>query len=143
MGVQMMPGRIKLQIYLKIRKGTKNVRNPHILRILLILHFFDVLKVFWDFIWLWYCLNRFITFSGCSNDVRIYHTPKILKKLERVWRMWRILTFFVLFPFFTFFDFFKKNWDFLWLWYCLSMFITCNGCSNDAWKYQTPKILKN
>ena len=36
--------KIKLQKYLKIRKGMKNVRNPHILRTLPILHFFDVLK---------------------------------------------------------------------------------------------------
>ena len=49
-GVQMMPEKIKLQKYLKIKKGTKNVRNPHILRTLLILHIFDVLKKFWDFI---------------------------------------------------------------------------------------------
>ena len=47
-GVQMMPEKIKLQKYLKIKKGTKNVRNPHILRTLLILHIFDVLKKIWD-----------------------------------------------------------------------------------------------
>ena len=40
----MMLEKIKLQKYLKIRKGMKNVRNPHILRTLPILHFFDVLK---------------------------------------------------------------------------------------------------
>ena len=68
-GVQMMPEKIKLQKYLKIRKGTKNVRNPHILRTLPILHIFDVLKIFWDFIWLGYCLNELITLKGCSNDV--------------------------------------------------------------------------
>ena len=64
-GVQMMPGKIKLKKYLKIRKGTKNVRNPHILRTLLpILHFFDALKKFWYFIWLGYYLNEFITLKG-------------------------------------------------------------------------------
>ena len=43
-GVQMMLEKIILQKYLKIGKGTKNVRNPHILRILFIVHFFDTLK---------------------------------------------------------------------------------------------------
>ena len=44
-----------------INKGTKNVRNPHILRILPILNLFEVFKIFWDFIWVGRCLNRFIT----------------------------------------------------------------------------------
>ena len=65
-----MPGKIKLQKYLKIKKGTKNVRNSYILRIPSILHFFDVLKMFRDFIWLRYCINKFITLSSCSNDIR-------------------------------------------------------------------------
>ena len=65
-----MPKKIKLQKYLKIRKGTKNVRNPHILHTLPILHIFDVLKIFWDFIWLGYCLNELITLKGCSNDAK-------------------------------------------------------------------------
>ena len=56
-GVQMMPEKIKLKNYLKIRKGTKNVRNPHILRTFPILNLFDVLKIYWDFIWLRYCIN--------------------------------------------------------------------------------------
>ena len=47
-----MHGKIKLQKYLKVRKGTKNVRNPHILHVLSILHFYDVLKMSKDFIWL-------------------------------------------------------------------------------------------
>ena len=37
-----MPGKIKLHKYLKIRKGTKNVRNPRILHTLPILHFFEI-----------------------------------------------------------------------------------------------------
>ena len=41
-GVQMMPKKIKLKKYLKIKKDTKNVRNPYILRTLLILHFFEI-----------------------------------------------------------------------------------------------------
>ena len=49
-GIQMMLEKIILQKYLKIGKGMKNVRNPHILRTILILHFFDTLKKFWDFI---------------------------------------------------------------------------------------------
>ena len=53
----MIPGKIKLQKYLKIRKHTKNVRN-------LILHFFDVLKKFWDIVRLGYYLNEFITLKG-------------------------------------------------------------------------------
>ena len=32
-----------------------------------------------DFIWLWYCLNRLITVSGCSNDAQKNQTPNILK----------------------------------------------------------------
>ena len=67
-GVQMMPEKIKLQKYLKIRKGTKNVRNLNILRNLPILNFFDVLKFCGDIVWLGYCLNEFITLKGYSND---------------------------------------------------------------------------
>ena len=48
-GVEMMFKKIKLKKYLKIKKGTKNVRNPHILRTLSFLHFFDALKFFWEF----------------------------------------------------------------------------------------------
>ena len=46
-----MPRKIKLQKYFKIRKGTKNVRNLHILRTHSIFHFYDVLKMFRYFIW--------------------------------------------------------------------------------------------
>ena len=60
----MMPEKIILQKYLKIRKGTKNVRNPHILHTLPILHFFEILIQFWDFIWLGHCLNESITLKG-------------------------------------------------------------------------------
>ena len=63
--VQIMPKKIKHKKYFKIRNCTKNVRIPHILCILLIFHFFDALKIFWDFIWLGYCLNDFITLMGC------------------------------------------------------------------------------
>ena len=43
-GSQMIPGKIKHKNYLKIRKGTNNVRKPDILRTLPILHFFEILK---------------------------------------------------------------------------------------------------
>ena len=74
----MIPRKMKLSKYLKIRNGTNNVRNAHILRTLPILHFFDILKNFWDIVWLVYCLNEFITLKGCSNDARKNQTPKIL-----------------------------------------------------------------
>ena len=41
-GVQMIPEKIKLQKYLKIRNGMKNVKNPHIFCTLPILHFFEI-----------------------------------------------------------------------------------------------------
>ena len=57
----MMPEKIILKKYLKIRKGKKNVKNPHILHTLPtfiphilctlhILHFCDVLKIYLEFI---------------------------------------------------------------------------------------------
>ena len=73
-----MPRKIKLQKYLKIIKGTKNLRNLHILRTLPILHIFDVLKKIWDFIWFGYCLNEVITLKGYSNDAQKNQTPIIL-----------------------------------------------------------------
>ena len=78
-GVQMMPGKIKLKKYLKIRKCTKNVRNPHILRTLPILPFFELLKNFGDFIWLEYCLNRFIVLWRWSNHFRKKNSKNIKK----------------------------------------------------------------
>ena len=75
----MIPRKIKLQKYFKIRNGTKNVRNAHILRTLSILNFFDVLKKIWDIVWFGYCLNEFITVKGCLNDSWKNQTPKILK----------------------------------------------------------------
>ena len=75
----MMPGKIKLQKYLKIRKGTNNVRNAHILRTFPILHFFYVLKKYSNIVWLGYSLNEFITLKECSNDPHKNQTPKILK----------------------------------------------------------------
>ena len=31
---------------------------------------FDVLKFFWDTVWLGFSLNEFITLKGCSNNPR-------------------------------------------------------------------------
>ena len=53
----MISGKIQIQKYSKIYKGTKNVKNPHILRTFLIIHFFGIFKFFWDIIWLGCCLN--------------------------------------------------------------------------------------
>ena len=64
----------------------KNVRNPNILRTLPIL-IIELFKNFGDFIWLGYCLNRFITLRRWSYDFRKNQNPKILKKLIRVQRM--------------------------------------------------------
>ena len=75
----MMPGKIKLKKYLKIRKGTKNVRNPHILRTLPIHHLFEVFKFFLDFILIGYSLNRIITLRRWSNGIQKNLNPKILK----------------------------------------------------------------
>ena len=77
-GVQMRLGKIKHQKCLKIGKGTKNMRNPHILRTLPILHLFDVLKKFWDIVWLGYCLNEFITLNVQIIPEK-NQTPKIPK----------------------------------------------------------------
>ena len=75
----MIPRKIKLQKYLKIRNGTKNVRNANILRTLLILNFFDVLKKIWDIVWFGYCLNEFITVKRCLNDFQKNQNPKTIK----------------------------------------------------------------
>ena len=74
----MIPIKIKLQKYLKIRKGMKNGRNAHFL-LTPNLHFFYVLNFFSDIVWLGYSLNEFITPKGCSNDPWKNQTPKILK----------------------------------------------------------------
>ena len=64
---------------LKIKKGMKNVRNPHILRTLPILHFFEFLKFFGEFIWVGWCLNKFITLRRWWNDFQKNPKQKILK----------------------------------------------------------------
>ena len=130
----MMLGKIILQKYLKIRKGMKNVRNPHILRTLPILHFFDALKFFWDFIWFGYCLNESITLRG----IQMMSEKIKLKKYFKI----RILTFFVPSPFSTSLTF-QNFLDFIWHGYCLNSFITLRRCSNDFQKNPNPKILKN
>ena len=75
----MISEKIQIQKYSKIHKGTKNVRNPHILRTLPILHLFEVFKIFWDFIWIGYDLNRFITLRRWGNDFWKNPNKKMLK----------------------------------------------------------------
>ena len=112
---------------------------PHTLRTLLILQFFELFENFGDFIWLEYCLNRFITLRRWSNDLRKKNT----KKLGRVQRMWGILTFFVPSHFFTSLNFLKI----LGTWYCLDIVQICSlhirGGQMISKKNQNPKILKN
>ena len=108
----------------------KNVRIPHILRTLHILHFFEIVKVFWDFIWLGYCLNMFITLRRSSNDLRKNQNPKILKNY--------LCTLLIL----HFCELFKLFWDFIWLGYCLNRFITLRGYSNNSQKNQIQKYKK-
>ena len=64
-----MPKKIKIQKYLKISKGTKNTKNPHILRTLPFLHF-EVLIFFGDLIWLGYYLNNLIIIRECLVDAQ-------------------------------------------------------------------------
>ena len=78
----MISGKIQIQKYSKIHNGTKNVRIPHIVCTPHILHFFGVLKNFWDIIWFGCCLNRFVTLERWSNDFRKNPNPKILKNSQ-------------------------------------------------------------
>ena len=75
----MSHGKFQMQKYEKIRQGTKNVRNPHILRTLVNLHFFEVLKFFFHIICLGYYLNRLIALRRCFNESEKNPNPKILK----------------------------------------------------------------
>ena len=79
---EMISGKIQIQKYKKIHKSTKNVRNPHILRTLPILHFFRLFKIFWNIIWLGYCLNRYVTLRKWWNDIRKNRNKKILKNSQ-------------------------------------------------------------
>ena len=135
-----MPVKIKIQKYYKISKGTKNVRIPHVLYTLPILHFFELFKTFWDFIWLEYFLNRLFTLRKCSNDSWKNQNPKIVKNYQGYEECEE---FFVPSPILHFFELFKKIWDFIWLGYCLNRFITLRGCSNGSQKNQNPQIQKN
>ena len=95
---------------------------------------FDVLKFFWDTVWLGFSLNEFITLKGCSNDPWKNQTPKLLKIRNGTKNVRN--------PILHFFDVLKKIWDIVWLGYCLNEFITLKGYSNDPWKNQIPKYLK-
>ena len=72
-----MPEKIEIQKYKKISKGTKNVRNPHILHTLPNLHFFDFFKIILDLICLEYWVNRLIALKGCKIDAQKNWNPKI------------------------------------------------------------------
>ena len=58
------------------------MRNPHIVRTLPNLLFFGVFKIFWDIIWLGYCLNKIVTIGRWWNDFRKNPNPKILKNSQ-------------------------------------------------------------
>ena len=83
----MMPEKIILKKYLKIRKGKKNVKNPHIRRTFPILHNNELLKNFGDIICLGYYLNRFIALWRWSNGLRKKSKSKNTKNLTRVRRV--------------------------------------------------------
>ena len=72
----------QIKKYKKIHKGSKNVRNPHILRTLPILYFFGLFRNVWGIIWLVCCLNRFVTLRRWSNDMRKNRNKKILKNSQ-------------------------------------------------------------
>ena len=80
-GVQMIPGKIKLKKYIKIRKVTKNVRNPHILRTLPILHFVDALNFFF---WTSYVMDIVIMSSIHLRDVEMMFGKIKLKKYLKI-----------------------------------------------------------
>ena len=73
---------------LKNYKGMNNVRNFHILRTLLILHFFGLFKDFWGIFWLGCCLNRFFTLRRWPNDIRKNGNPKLLKHSQGYEEYW-------------------------------------------------------
>ena len=136
-GVQMMLRKIKLKKYLKIRKGTKNVRIPYILCTFPILYFFDVLKNLLElhmgwilFKWVHYILG---VFKWCPEKSYYKNTSKLKKGTKNVRNPYILRTI----PILHFFKVLKKFWDFIWLGYCLNELITLKGCSNDARKNQT------
>ena len=90
----------------------KNVRNPHILRTLFILNFYDVLKIFRDFIWLRCYLNSFFTLNGCSNESRKNQNSKILTN-EQGYEDCEESHILCASLFSTSLIFLEKNWDFI------------------------------
>ena len=78
-GGQNIYGKIQIQKYKKINKGAKNVRIRHILCTLQILYLFEVLKFFWDLIWLGHYSNRLITHRRWWNNFWKNPNPKSLK----------------------------------------------------------------
>ena len=103
----MISGKIEMQKYYEIHMVTKNVRNPHIVRTLPILHFFGLFKIFWGVIWLGCCLNRFVTLRRWSNDIRKNQNPKILKISKGMKNVMNFL------PILHFFELLKNFGDFI------------------------------
>ena len=96
----------------------------------------------WDFIWLGYCVNRFITLRRWWNDFRTNPNPKMPKKFTRVRSMWGILTFFVPSQFTTCLKFLQLFLDAILLGYSLNRFITLRRWSNGIWKKSKSKNTK-
>ena len=126
----------------KIHKGTKYVRNPHILRTIPILHLFEGFKIFWDFVWLAYCLNRFITLWRWWNNFRKNPSKKI-QKISQGYEVCEESSLFRTVPILHFFGVFEIFWDIIWLGCCLNRFVTLRRWSNDIRKNPNPKIQKN
>ena len=118
------------------------MRNPYILRTLPILHFFGVFKIFWDIIWLAYCLNRFITHRRWWNVFRKSPNPKVLKNSQGYEECEESLHSSYP-PKSPLLWSFKIFWDIIWLWYGLNRSIILRRWWNDFRKNRNPKILKN
>ena len=70
----------------KSKNTNKFVKESHILRALLTIHFFYFLFYFlknWDFLWLRYCLDKFSTFWGCEMDPWKIQNGNLRKKSVR------------------------------------------------------------
>ena len=138
----MIYGKIQIQKNKKIHKSTKNVRNPHILPTLPNLHFFGLFKIFWNIIWLGYCLNRFVTLRKWWNDFWKNPNPKIWK-ISQEYEECEESSHSSYPPNSSLFGLFKIFWDIIWLAYFWNRFVTLRKWWNDFRKNSNPKILKN
>ena len=141
--VKWFPKKLKSKNTKKLTRVRKMCRNPNIHRTRPILHFFRFFKICWDFIWVGWCLNRFITLRMWLNDFRKNPNPKILKKINRDTKNVRNPHILRILPILHFFGVFKIFWDFIWIGYCLNRFITLKRWWNDFRKIRNPKIQKN